>query len=136
MDKAVLIRLKGERKQTLGSFHLFRNEREIYEAASIELPYKGNQRNISCIPPGTYQVKKRNSPRYGIGTFEVKDVPGRSFILIHAGNYYQDTKGCILLGAKFKDINSDGLRDVINSRVMIEALEKLTDEFTLTVIEI
>uniref|UniRef100_UPI003216D7C6 DUF5675 family protein n=1 Tax=uncultured Draconibacterium sp. TaxID=1573823 RepID=UPI003216D7C6 len=136
MDKAVLVRVKKERKQTLGSFHLYRNEREIYEAATIELPYKANQRNISCIPVGTYQVKKRNSPRYGLGTFEVLNVPGRSLILLHAGNYYMDTKGCIIPGAKFKDINRDGLRDVINSRVMVDALEQLTDEFTLTVIEI
>lgn len=136
MDKAVLIRLKGERKQTLGSFHLFRNEREVYEAAALELPYKANQRNISCIPAGTYKVVKGKSPKYGLGTFQIKDVPNRSFILIHAGNYNQDTKGCILLGATLKDINGDGLRDVTNSRQMITELQKITDEFMLTIIEL
>lgn len=135
MYKAVLIRAKQERKQTMGSFHLFKGPVEIYEAAAIELPYKGNQPNISCIPLGTYQVKKAKSPRYGI-SFQVQDVPGRTHILIHAGNYYQDTKGCILLGAKFKDINRDGLKDVSNSRVMVNALMQLADEFILNIIEI
>lgn len=135
MHKAVLIRAVKERKQTLGSFHVFRGAVEIYEAAAMELPYQGNQANISCIPVGTYKVVKAISPRYG-ESFLVKDVPGRSHILIHPGNYNRDTKGCILLGAKFLDINRDGLKDITNSRRMVEALEAITDEFMLTIIDL
>ena len=32
----------------------------------------------------------------------VSNVPGRSSILIHAGNWDHNTQGCILLGEKFE----------------------------------
>jgi hypothetical protein len=38
------------------------------------------------------------SPRFGRDLIELSDVPGRSEILIHPGNYPRDTQGCVLLG--------------------------------------
>ena len=63
--------------------------------ATIELPWKNNQRQVSCIPEGKYELKKRYNERFGDHLL-VKDVPGRSYILIHAyNNALEESKGCI-----------------------------------------
>jgi hypothetical protein len=62
---------------------------------TIELPWKENQRRISCIPEGRYELKKRYTPRFGDHLL-VKDVPGRTNILLHAFNdALAESKGCI-----------------------------------------
>jgi hypothetical protein len=63
--------------------------------SSIELPWANNQRRISCIPEGQYQLTKRYSLRFGWHLL-VNDVPNRSYILIHAYNdALKESKGCI-----------------------------------------
>lgn len=64
---------------------------------TLENPWKDNQREISCIPEGDYLVKPYSSQKYP-DVYELQEVPDRSKILIHVGNYEKDTKGCILLG--------------------------------------
>lgn len=64
---------------------------------TLELPWKENQRRVSCIPAGGYQIKRHISPKFG-EVFKVMDVEGRDEILIHAGNYLSDIQGCILIG--------------------------------------
>ena len=122
-----------EKHQTTGRFILTENEDLLFESYSLELPDLNNLRSKSCIPSGDYICKIEASPKYGM-VFHVKDVKERSHILIHAGNYKKDTKGCILLGQKLTDINGDGLRDVTNSRNTVNKLESITDEFTLTIL--
>ena len=57
---------------------------------TLELPWRENQRSISCIPSGEYKVVIRQSPKYG-SVYWVTKVPNRSWILIHAGNWSGDT---------------------------------------------
>jgi len=64
---------------------------------TMELPWYGNKKNISCIPEGEYVCKKHDSATFG-DVYEVCDVFGRSNILFHVGNSIEDTEGCILLG--------------------------------------
>jgi len=68
---------------------------------TLELPYRDNLRNISCIPAGQYKVRMRY-PRESASRnylhLLVKDVPNRDFILFHRGNSAKDTQGCILVG--------------------------------------
>jgi hypothetical protein len=62
---------------------------------TIELPWVGNQRNISCIPEGRYELKKRFVQKFGLHLLLV-DVPDRSWILIHPANDAKaQLKGCI-----------------------------------------
>src|SRR5690606_26150009 len=62
---------------------------------AIELPWKDNARNISCIPEGSYPLVKRYSKRFGWHIL-IKDVPDRSSILIHPANDAQkELQGCI-----------------------------------------
>lgn len=61
----------------------------------IELPWLQNQRSISCIPDGTYELKRFYSVRFK-HHFIVKNVPNRSGILIHPANIaLEELKGCI-----------------------------------------
>jgi len=74
---------------------------------TCELPDRENRPNLSRIPAGRYNVSMRHSPKYG-KVYHVKNVPGRSHILLHHGNFAGDktrglrthSAGCILLGSK------------------------------------
>ena len=68
---------------------------------TLELPYRDNQRSISCIPTGSYKVRlryPRESATRNYLHLLVQDVKDRSFILFHRGNSAKDTRGCILVG--------------------------------------
>ncbi|ARN70619.1 hypothetical protein BST91_02630 [Nonlabens tegetincola] len=61
----------------------------------IELPWRENQRNISCIPEGCFEVVPRFSPRFK-NHLHVLDVSGRSLILIHPANdALRELEGCL-----------------------------------------
>ena len=70
-------------------------------AVTLELPWRNNQRDISCIPAGIYCCQKIMSPHFG-EVFSFINVPGRKDILIHKGNLDIETKGCILVGEQFE----------------------------------
>jgi hypothetical protein len=109
---------------------------------TLELPWRNNESGKSCIPPGTYKVETRNSPKFGPGTYEVKGVPGRTAILIHSGNYAgnvdkgqkSNVEGCILLG--FSRSTQSGQPMIQESRAAMQAFtEKMAGRpFVLTVV--
>jgi len=70
----------------------FNNEQLCY---TIELPWKNNEHNISCIPEGNYPLQKRCSEHFG-WHLQVMNVPDRVLILIHPANdALKELKGCI-----------------------------------------
>ena len=72
-----------------------------FMAHTLELPWKDNQKGVSCIPHGNYKcrVRYRNeSGNYDYVHLLVQDVKDRSYILFHRGNYPSDSRGCILTG--------------------------------------
>jgi hypothetical protein len=72
---------------------LFLNSKKI--GYTIELPWKNNQRRISCIPEGRYRIRKRYTAQFGWHCL-VKHVANRDGILIHAfNNALTESKGCI-----------------------------------------
>lgn len=52
---------------------------------TVELPWRDNRRQRSCIPAGAYRCALVNSPRFG-RVYGVANVPGRSHVLIHPAN--------------------------------------------------
>lgn len=109
-----------------------------------ELPDRDNAEGISSIPAGTYTCKRVHSPRFG-EVYEITNVPGRTHVLIHAGNfcgdkskgYKSDVEGCIILGQLLGKI--DGQPAVTSSVGALRAFEtyaggdeislKITDEY-------
>lgn len=62
---------------------------------TIELPWRNNEVNRSCIPEGTYVLKRRYSNKFR-WHLAIQDVPGRSYILLHPANHAaRELKGCI-----------------------------------------
>ena len=128
-----LLRTLYQDKQTLGKLFIHDGVFEQFRCATLELPWKNNQRRISCIPVGAYKCVKHRSPKFG-DCLHVLNVPGRSEILIHYGNYYQDTLGCILPGVGFADIDKDGWLDVTHSKDTIDRILAIVpDSFIIEV---
>ena len=120
--------------QTIGKLYLKDSKgNTLLSFDTLELSYRGNQRQISCIPTGVYVVKAKYSFRFG-KCFELQNVLGRSAILIHHGNFNADTHGCILIGQGFRDIDFDDQMDVLNSRLsMKQLLNSLRSTTTITI---
>ena len=113
----LLIRDEFTDKSTLGK--LFLNGEMFCQ--TLELPYLDNQRSISCIPEGEYKVRLRTAKESSSREYLhllVQDVKGRSYILVHIGNFPKDTKGCILVGQSRQQDR------VNNSRLAMDLLMK------------
>ncbi len=62
---------------------------------TIELPWKQNEKKVSCIPEGRYSIRRRHSDKFK-WHLEVMNVENRKFILIHpANNALLELNGCI-----------------------------------------
>ena len=103
---------------------------------TLERPALDGFGKMSSIKAGVYTCKRIKSPTFG-WTYEVTGVTGRSAILFHAGNWVDDTRGCILTGASFDPVGgSDGKSGVTGSKLAFDELMDLLDgvpSFTLTV---
>lgn len=120
---AIMTTREVKGRETIGKFQLFKEDKELFSCVTLELPWRDNEPFKSCVPGGGYVVAHRYSDTYG-EHFILRDVEGREWILIHAGNFYTNTEGCLLIGKRFVDIDNDGLMDITNSR---ETLDKLVD---------
>ncbi|WP_369769564.1 DUF5675 family protein [Flavobacterium sp. WC2416] len=62
---------------------------------TIELPWRANEKCVSCIPEGYYLLRKRYNQKFQ-WHIEVVAVKNRSSILLHpANNAIRELKGCI-----------------------------------------
>ena len=99
---------------------------DSFKCNIFELPWRNNERNISCIPSGIYNLVP--AKWRGKDVFLIKDVDGRTGVLTHWGNFAgdvlkgfkSDTLGCLLTGSKWGWIN--GQRAVLLSRVTFRNL--------------
>lgn len=126
-QQIVIMRTKQDEHQTSGTLELFDSNGKLFECLTLELPWRNNQQRISRIPDNHYKAVKHQSPKFG-NTIWIQDVPNRSEILIHRGNYRRDTLGCILVGEKLIDIDGDGHKDVTNSTATMNKLYELVKD--------
>ena len=117
MTHIEIVRIEHTATETIG----FLKIDGYTQCFTLELPKKGNKRDISCIPTGDYFCKQYISPKFNVRCIKLYDVYDREYISIHPGNTTNDIKGCILVGAKLGQLN--GKRAVLNSA---SALEKIT----------
>jgi hypothetical protein len=123
----ILERNKSTLHSTTGNLLLIDNKnRSILQLRTLERPWVFNERKISCIPTGTYIVKRHTSPKFGT-CFKIQDVKGRSDILIHSGNAVNDTLGCILVGLTSASVDGNVTTMLYNSRKAMTALLALID---------
>lgn len=122
---AILKRKSDDRKQTLGNFALA-GFGKSFECKTLELPWKDNQKNISCIPAGTYDCVLGYSPSFKKNLYEVKNVTNRIGIKIHSVNYVSGLKGCIGVGKSYSDINNDGTLDLTSSQDTLREMMAIT----------
>lgn len=133
--RVVMVRVQSNEKQTISCAYAFDDIKESFKFKTLELAWKNNQNNISCIPAGRYKVVPRRSQKFK-DHFEITGVPNRSLVLFHWGNYHTNTEGCVLSGNEFADINKDGFLDVTSSKIMHERLVQWAPEgFILDVID-
>lgn len=141
--KAILCR-KYRETQTEGELKIYEEElgELLFSCKTLELPYRDNERNVSCIPEGVYRVVYRYSKKYK-HHLHITGVDGRSLILIHHGNYVgspnpktglPDIRGCVLVGKDHVDITGDGIKEVTSSKVTMRKLMEIAPKgFTLKV---
>ena len=114
-----------------------------FYARILELPWRDNKPNVSCIPEGSYLCKIRRSRKFGV-CYHLTDVKKRTWILTHSGNLAGDlskgfkthTFGCLLMGKYFGTIANQPA--VLLSRVTLKRFLKLMngEAFTLHVKEL
>ena len=95
----------------------------------LEPPCNGDHHGVTAIPKGTYEIDMTTvSPKfknrawakpYGGIVPTLKDVPGRTRILLHPGNTVDDTDGCLLPG------NNTVVGKVLNSEVRYHELMQI-----------
>lgn len=93
---------------------------------TLERPWLNNKKNVSCIPEGRYPIYVFKHYRWG-DIIGLKNVPGRTEILFHPGNYVKDTKGCILPGM------SCGRGYVNNSSIALQHIVQYRDKDFITI---
>jgi len=98
-----------------------------------------NRRNVSSIPAQQYFCERYSSDKYP-NTFQIMNVPDRDKVLIHAGNWIEDTEACIILAEHYGKLKVDGKekRGVLNSGKtflnFINVMEGI-NKFSLTIVE-
>lgn len=130
-----------------GVFGSLTNEDETFSCVCLEHSYKLEDDSYTAkLAPGVYTCKRGQHQLEGMTspfeTFQVMDVP--SFqdkpvtnILLHVGNFFEDSHGCILLGRRIapRDPPESG-NMITSSKNTFNAfmdLQKGVDAFTLTV---
>ena len=129
MQNFTLVRKYRPNEATLGKI-LDPNNQEICK--TLENPWLDNQNEISCIPEGTYEVEADNSGKFQY--WRILNIPGRDAVEIHSGNKEEDTKGCLIIGARWGFMDDE--LAVLSSRTTLKRLKNnktLPEKFTLEI---
>ena len=129
MKKLKLVRVTEHKDATLGVLCI--DDRPVF--VTLEDKWRDNERQVSCIPKGKYEIIAHSSPKFG-RTFQVMNVPDRDAILIHAGNTHKDTHGCILLGLMYGLLGTDSA--ILSSRAAMEQFMQLMASDSKATLEI
>ncbi len=128
-----LIRL--EESFQYGTFGVLKFNKSVF-CVTLEPPDVWNAKNMSSIPAQQYMCWRIVSPTFG-ETFEIKDVPGRTNVLFHAGNISENTKGCVIIAEYFGKLGKN--RGILNSgATFTKFMNRLHDykAFHLTIKEV
>ena len=137
VNKVVLVRLDSGDQGTFG--RLYVDDNEVFY--TMELPWRDNRSNVSCIPKGTYRASYTPSRRFKRHTYELTNTGKRQGIRIHAATYAGDTSkgfrnhlaGCLALGERLGVM--DGQKCLLVSKPAIRRFEQILNgkDFTLEI---
>jgi len=140
MKTAVLMRyISGDQ----GSFGRLVETETGLDVKMMELPNRDNEIRMSRIPEGEYLCQAYKSPKFG-RCWLLRNVPGRSAILIHKGNLAGDTRkgwkthsmGC-LLPAWYKGWIGRQMAGLNSTRAFTEIMNKIGHvNFKLKIIDL
>lgn len=118
----ILLQIKRIYHPTATNGSLFLMGQELCK--TIELPWKQNRKQISCIPEGIYSIRFRVSKKFS-RHIELLQVPGRSLILIHPANHaLKELRGCIAPVMELTAPGS-GLRSKTALKLLLNTLDAL-----------
>ena len=109
---------------------------------SLERPWLNNEKNISCVPAGVYDLQRYDSARFkdcfsltcfnlGVGLTENFQ---RTYILIHAANRVSDLHGCIAPGLGISGYLDEWV--TVDSRKALDKLRTLIHNENIQQMEI
>lgn len=104
---------------TLGKLSLIQEDKEIFTCYTLEPKLEGNEANKNLrIKADEYELSWHDSPRFKERLPHIfnNSVAKHRYILIHAGNYVKDTKGCILVGDRYDEMG------IYNSKATLRQL--------------
>lgn len=137
MRKVKVTRDTMNEKVTLGICTVVDQDNNVmFTSESLELPWKDNERNISCVPEGIYPLKLEYSGHFKKDLWELYEVPNRSECKFHVANYVRQLNGCIALGQNRADIDGDGTIDITSSGNTIKEFHKAMGDIKESTVEI
>ncbi|CCN68937.1 DUF5675 family protein [Vibrio nigripulchritudo] len=128
-----VVRIKQHTDTTLSRFKIEGKTSNMYflEPGGPDSKVAGSDKRISV---GRYKLKKYSSAKYP-KAYELLNVPGRTKILIHSGNYHDDTLGCLLPGKSYTKLK-DGNYMTTSSKSARDELFSEIEKYESTYIEI
>jgi hypothetical protein len=107
---------------------------EVFLGYTLELPWRDNQHNISCVPEGTYPIQMFPAEHWHRSVPVVMNVPNRSGIEMHVANYAKDVLGCIGFGfTKAPDFIGDSINAIEILYRNISAALGVKEEVTIEI---
>lgn len=109
---------------------------------TIELPWRDNEPNASCVPAGEYELIPYVSPKHGptwrlhapeLGVWGRSMAPEgmRTEIELHPGTWASDSEGCVLTGTTAGELFNPKTQRmdpaIFQSRIAFERLRTLLD---------
>lgn len=97
-------------RNAFATYGSLRRDDGTEECVTIELPWVDanhdgiSDRNVSCVPAGTYTAERYFSPKHNAVVFRLLNVPGRDYCEIHVANLPVDLLGCIGVGRRFGNV--------------------------------
>lgn len=123
--KILIERFKVTEDYTYGRCTVFNgSQTPVFSSLSLERGWLNNEKNISSIPTGIFECKWEYSPKFDSMLWEIYGVEGRTECKFHVANFVSDLNGCIALGNRLADLNSDHILDIANSKDAVIAFKR------------
>lgn len=110
-----------------GIFGFLHTENGFKVACTLEHAYLVGAEWHPKVPPGKYVCARGPHRLAGMKdkfeTFEIMGVPGHTGILFHAGNWNDDSSGCVLVGRDVRKLGN--VQMITDSRLTFAAFMKL-----------